>query len=136
MLKLNTLVLFLHIVGAVGFATGVFISLYGLLALRRATRVEQARTIFGLMGLAGPISAVSLLVTIGAGIFLAGRAWNWSIGWIQVSAASMVLLIAVGAVMGIRRAAITKTLEAAPDGSLSAALAERIRDPLFGSSVL
>ncbi len=62
--------------------------------------------------------------------------WGWDTDWIKVALATIVLYIAVGAVMGIRRGAIGKTIGDAPDGPLSDAAEQRIFDPLFGSSVL
>ncbi len=47
--------LFLHLVGALAFGAGAFMSLVSLWALRRAQRVEQARLVLSMFSFAGPV---------------------------------------------------------------------------------
>ncbi len=134
-MSLYTIALFLHVAGALGFGAGAFMSLFGLWALRRAQRVEQVRSILGQFSLAGPILGIGMLVNIVAGLYMTADTWGWQTAWIIVAIVSLVLYIAVGAVMGIRRNAIAKLVGELPDGSLPETVAQRIHDPLFGASV-
>ncbi len=122
-------VLFVHIVGVLGYATGTILSLLGLPALSGARRVEQVRSILALLERAGQVSGISLLFTILAGIDMTATAWGWKTGWIDVTLGTLVLLFAFGALMGTRRHAIAALIRDMPDGALPISVEQRIYDP-------
>lgn len=134
-MNLYTIVLYLHVVGALSFGAGALISLVGLQSLHRAQRVAQVRSILGLMSLSGPIIGISMLVNIAAGLYMTAEAWGWQTAWINVAIVSVVLYFAVGAVMGTRRNAIVNLIDDMPDGPLPQPVVQRIHDPLFGTAV-
>jgi len=132
-MNLYPLAVFLHVVSDAGVFIAVGVTLYGLVALRQAGRVEHVRPIVALVlraeriyGLAGPLLILS-------GVFLTLRGWSWSTGWIAAALGSVVLVLPFGPILvSPRLAAISKTAQAAPDGPLPADLAARINDPTMG----
>ncbi len=136
-MDLGSVLLFVHVLGAMGYAAGTLLSLFGVVALRRAQRVEQARLILGLMEVAGPLTGISLLVILAAGLYMTGMSWGWRTAWIDVGLLStLILLVPTGAVMGIRRHALATQVAALPDGPLPESVQQRIHDPLLGASTI
>lgn len=128
-----TLALFAHIVGAIGTFIGVSVWLVAAEALRRATRVEQVRTLTSLIQPSGVIAIASILVLGIAGFYMALTAWGEQATWIIVATISFVLLAPFGAfAIDPRLRAIARAAAAAPDGPLPAAMAARTHDPLVG----
>lgn len=98
-----SLALFAHILGALGTFIGLGLQQTILLRLRRAQTLTQVREWGGLMrGVAriGPVSGAVLLI---AGIYLTLTAWSFSTAWIDVSLATMLLMIVLGMVGTGRR---------------------------------
>lgn len=136
-MNLYSLVLFVHVSGDIGIFIGIGAQLLSLMALRRATRVEHARAIAGLITLSDPISVISALVTIAAGLYMALTVWGLQTGWIAVALASLVVLLPpciVGVVEPRMRAIVTMAKEV-PDGPLPATLDTRIHDPVLGTAL-
>ena len=134
-MNLETVFHYVHVIGAMGYATGAFVTLLGLFALRRTRLVEEARSLLEFLERIGSISGISLLVTILAGLYLTATEWGWLTGWIDVSLGSLVLLFAMGVLMGTRRHAIALSLKDMPDGPLPMGLLQRINDPWMGLGV-
>ncbi len=70
-MNIYTIVLFLHIISAIGVCIGISVVLLGVALLRRAQRVEQVRTILAFATTAFPIAGVSMLLLLAAGFYLA-----------------------------------------------------------------
>lgn len=134
-MSLQTFALFLHVSGALAFGAGTFMSLFSVWAMRRAQRIEQVRSVIGLLSLSGPILGISMLVNVLTGLSMTVFTWGWQTAWILVAIAGLVLFIAAGAVMGTRRGVIARQIGDMPDGPLPESVVERIHDPLFGTSV-
>lgn len=131
----HTILVFVHVVSAIILAGGTFISLFGLIALRRAQRAEEVRSVLGLLKLSEPLSALTLVVTPVAGLIMTINVWGWQNGWINVALGSMAfLLLPVGAITGTRRYAIAKLITKLPDGALPEAVEQRLHDPLLGTA--
>src|SRR5262245_61376967 len=107
-MSLYTVAVFLHVAGAIAFGAGTLMSLFTIIALGRAQRVEQVRSILSVLSLAGPALGISMLVTILAGLYMTADTWGWQTPWIDVAIVTLVLYIVAGAVMGTRRGAIAK----------------------------
>jgi hypothetical protein len=136
-MNLYSLMLFVHVSGDIGIFIGIGIQMLSLIALRRATRVEQVRAIAGLITLSDPISVISALVTIAAGLYMALTVWSLQTGWIAVALGSLVVflpLLIAGVIEPRMRAIVTMAKEA-PDGPLPATLDARIHDPLLGTAL-
>ncbi|MCZ7570235.1 MAG: hypothetical protein M5U01_16840 [Ardenticatenaceae bacterium] len=134
-MSLYTIFLFVHVTGAIGYSAGTLISVLGLSSLRRARRVEQVRSLLELLELTGLVSGISLLLTTIAGLYMAGTTWGWQTGWIDVALGSLVLLLAMGVLMGRRRHVIAMLAKEMPDGPLPAFLEQRIHDPCMALGV-
>jgi hypothetical protein len=136
-MNLSVFLLLVHIFGAIGYSAGTLMSLFGLLALRRVERVEQARSILKLMDLPGPVSGISLLLVVATGLYMTITLWGWQTGWIDVALGSLVvLLLPTGAVMGTHRQAIARLANEMPDGPLPESLKQHIYDPFLGTSTV
>jgi hypothetical protein len=127
-----TLVLFLHVIGAVGVFIGFGIWLCGLAAIRRAHRVEQVRAIVALITSSDPVTVASILLLAAAGLYLALTTWGLRTGWIDVAIVSFVLLAPVGpGIIEPRLHAIARVTAETPDGPIPEKLEARIHDPLM-----
>jgi hypothetical protein len=132
-MPIYTLMLFVHIVGAIGTFVGVGVWLFAALALRRAQTVGQVRALTGLIQPSGVLAIVSILLLGGAGFYMAITAWGERATWIIVATISFILLAPFGVfVIDPRLRAVAKAVAAVPDGPLPDALAARTRDSLVG----
>jgi hypothetical protein len=135
-MSIYTVVLFLHVSGAIGYFIGIGAWLFGLAGLRRAQRVEQVRSLTNLIGMTGPLFGISILFILAAGLYMAITAWSLQTGWIAVALISLVLMAPLGtAIIEPRRRAINRLANEAPDGPLPETLKQRIHDPVLGTAV-
>ena len=131
-MSIYTIVLFLHVSGAIGYFIGTGTWLFGLSALRRAQRVEQVRALTNLVGRSGPLFGISVLLILATGLYMALTAWGLRTGWIDVALISLILIAPLGtAFIEPRRRAIDRLAREAPDGPLSQALEQRTQDPVL-----
>lgn len=135
-MNLYTLALFVHVAGAIGIFGGLSAFMFGIVALRRAQRVEDVRVLARLIIASGNI-AVACIVVLGiAGFYMALTAWGIRATWIIVATVSFLLLAPWGMlVIDPRVRAIAKLARETPDGSLPEGLAKRTRDAVLGFSV-
>lgn len=137
-MRLNpyTLALFAHVSGAIAVFVGLGAFMFGVVALRRAQRVEEVRMLAALTIAAGNIAVGGIVVLGIAGFYMALTVWGVKATWIIVATISFVLLAPWGMlVINPRIKAITKHARQAQDGALPGGLAQRIRDPLLGISL-
>ena len=131
-MSIYSIVLFLHVSGAIGYFVSVGAWLFVLVGLRRAQRVEQVRVLVNLIGLSGPLSGISVLLLLAAGLYMAFTAWSLLTGWILVALISRVLMVSSGtALIEPRRRAIDRLAREAPDGPLPQSLEQRTHDPVL-----
>src|SRR5215472_11878890 len=137
-MSIYTIVLFVHVIGAIGYFLGIGTSLLILVGLRRAHHVEQVRALIHLNNLSGPFGVGSAVVLLIAGLYLALSAWSLLTGWILVALISLLLIVPTSAALiAPRRSAIVKQLErSAPDGALSLSLSQRLHDPVLLATLL
>jgi hypothetical protein len=130
-MSIYNIVLFVHIVGAVGYYLSIGTWLFILVGLRRARRVEEVRVLIHVNDLSGPFGAGSAVVLLIAGLYLALSAWSLLTGWILVALISLLLIVPTNAALiAPRRSALVKQLEReAPEGMISLALSQCIHDP-------
>ena len=98
-MSIYTIVLFLHVSGAIGYFISIGTWLFGLATLRRAQRVEQVRSIANLVGLTGPRFAISVLLILVTGLYMALTAWGLQTGWIDVALISLIVMAPLGTVL-------------------------------------
>ncbi|HKT37832.1 MAG TPA: DUF2269 family protein [Ktedonobacterales bacterium] len=135
-MNLYTLVLFTHVCGAIGMFAGMCIWLFGAVALRRAVRVEQVRTITGLMTLSDTLTVASILLLAAAGLYLVVAYWGLQIRWIDVAMVCFVLIAPIGpTIVEPRVKALAALAKDAPDGPLSPQLTARAHDPFVATGL-
>jgi hypothetical protein len=133
LMSIYTVMLFVHIAGAIGTFIGVGVWLFAALALRRTQTVGQVRTLASLIQPSGALAIVSILLLGIAGFYMAITVWGERATWIMVATISFVLLAPFGVfVIDPRLRAVAKAAAVVPDGPLPDALAARARDPLAG----
>ncbi len=132
-MSIYNIVLFVHVIGAIGYFLGIGIWLFILVGLRRSQHVEQVRALIHLT----PFGAASAVILLAAGLYLALTAWSLLTGWILVALISLILIIpTTAALIAPRRSALVKQLaREAPDGAISLALSQRIHDPVLLATV-
>jgi hypothetical protein len=136
-MSIYSIILFVHIVGVIGYCLGIGMWLFVLVGLRRAQHVEQVRALIHLNDLSGPFSGISALLLLGAGLYLALTAWSLLTGWILVALISLLLMVPTSAALIVtrRRALVDQLAREAPEGTVSLALRQRIDDPVLLSVV-
>ena len=134
-MSIYNIVLFVHVIGAIGYFLGMGILLFILLGLRRAQRVEHVRALIHLNELSAPVSAASAVLLLVTGLYLALTAWSLLTSWILVALISLLLMVPTSAALiAPRRSAIVKQLaREAPDGELSEALERHLDDPVLAT---
>lgn len=132
-MSIYTIVLFVHIIGAIGYFLSIGSWLFILVGLRRAQRVEEVRALMHVNDLSGPVGDGSGLVLLIAGLYLALSAWSLLTSWILVALISLILILPTnGVLIAPRRSALVKQLErSAPEGEISLALSQHIHDPVL-----
>src|SRR5438552_15100368 len=131
-MTIYSIVLFVHVSGAIGYFISMGTWLFGLAALRRAQRVEQVRALTHLVGRVGPLFGISVLLLLATGLYMAITAWGLLTGWILVGLISLVLLAPLGtALLEPRRRVIDRLARTAPDGPLTEELERCIHDPVL-----
>ena len=135
-MSIYTIVLFLHVSGAIGYFISMGVWLFGLVGLRKAQRVEQVRSLSNLISMTGPIFGISVLFILAAGLYMAITAWSLQAGWIAVALITLVLMAPLGtAIIEPRRRALSRLANEAPDGPLPETLKQSIHDPVLGTSL-
>lgn len=134
-MTLYKVALFVHVVGALLLFITLTVQGIGLRSLRRATTAGQVREASGIASLArvaGPFSALAILIP---GLYMTASTWGWA-GWIVVSLTGWLLIAALGIADGIRLNVVSRT--AAEHSSAGDERRERppLRDPLFVASWL
>ena len=136
-MSIYTIVLFLHVSGAIGYFVSMGIWLFGLAALGRAQRVEQMRALTHLIGRSGPLSGISVLLLLATGLYMAVTAWGLATGWILVALISLILIASLGsAFIEPRRRTIDRLAQQAPDGPLPRSLERSTHDPVLLTALL
>lgn len=128
------IVLFLHIVGALGLFIGLGLEWTSVRAARRATTAEEVIERMGpLVWLRRlyPLSMVTLLVS---GLYMAVTAWGhqW---WAAIGLLSMPALPVIGRTLDGGRMRAVAEAAARESGSLSAALRLRLREQQLWTSI-
>jgi hypothetical protein len=130
------LALFVHVIGSGGMFTGFGAWFLGLMALRRAERVEQVRTITTLLAVAHSVGAGSVALVIIPGLYMALTQWSLQTSWIAVSIVGVLLAAPIGSTLVERRVkALAAVARETPDGALPSELAARVHDPALGTAM-
>lgn len=121
------LLVFLHIVGALGMFAALGLEWAGLSNLRRAATVGQARDWLRLLGSVRRVGFPAMLTLLVTGIAMTATRWGAQ-GWISVGMVGLVLIAVLGAVLSGRRMGAIARAVATEEGPVSPALGSRLRD--------
>jgi len=133
---LYRLALYAHILGMIAFFMALGVYAFGLVALRRAWRVEQVRAICGVIFLTDAIAVAGILLLAAAGLAMALTTWNVRTGWIAVASISFALVAPIGPLIVERRLhAIDAQARLIAEGAIPDALLRQIYDPLIGAGL-
>jgi hypothetical protein len=125
----NTIVLFLHVSGAIGYFLGIGARWFSCTALRRAQGVEQVGVLDGRVS---PFTGIGVLLVVTTGRYLAFVSSLLQARWVDVTLVSLVLMIPLAAMLiEPRRWTIDRLAREAPAGPLPQSLELRISDPIL-----
>ena len=131
-MTIYNLVLFVHILGALGLFAAIALSHLALVQLRRAQSVRELREWTGIVREETRLFPVSNAALLLAGLYLTITQWGWGKGWIEISLALFLAMGVLGpAVSGRRLGALGQAAGTAQDGAVSAALSAQINDPVL-----
>src|SRR5262245_50503995 len=115
--------LLVHILGVLGVFIATGIEQVVLLRLRAARATQFVREWTRVMAGMDKLFPPSVLLLLGAGLFMTFTVWGWDQAWIDVSLGTLGLVGVLGlAVNGSRLKAIERAVAALPDGPLPADL--------------
>lgn len=131
----DSIVHFLHIVGALGYFVAFGLEWASLAYLRRALTAEEARQWLGLRTWVQRLGPASLAVILPSGFYMMAITAGW-VGWIIVALAALVVIAILGvSLTRLRTLAMEKAISA-EKGLLSAGRQQRLGDPLLWTSLL
>jgi hypothetical protein len=83
--------LFLHVLGALGFFAALGLEWAGLRHVRRATATGQAREWLGMAAAAGRVGGASMAALVATGAYMMATAWG-RVVWLSVTVGAVVLM--------------------------------------------
>ncbi len=129
-----TIVLFLHIVGALGLFISLGLEWASLAYVRRASTSEVAREWLGLRSWVMRLGPASLALLLLTGLYMMATSWG-AVAWIIVALGALVLIAIIGGVLTGTRQGPIERAAAAERGAVSPALQQRLNDPLLWVSI-
>lgn len=133
-ISVYSIALFLHIVGALGLFVALGLEWAGLLNLRRAATIEQAREWFKLFTSLRRLNALIWLAILIPGFYMAATVWRGA-AWISIALAAVVLLAVLGAALGRRQMGSIGQALSMESGPLSTSLRQQVGSPLLWFSL-
>jgi hypothetical protein len=124
------IVLFFHIVGALGLFAGIGLEQVSLARLRDVETMTQARDWLGVLTNLRRGDAPSGLVILASGIYMMVARWGHE-AWIGLALIGMVLMAVLGIAVTSRRARALKEAVAGTDGPITSALRLRLADRIL-----
>jgi hypothetical protein len=147
-MSLTTAVLFLHILGSMGFAASLAVEWLVAMQLKRSSHFAQVAQLAKVSKGLPAIGVPSLVLTLATGIVLAAIHGSWARPWIVVALVSLGLLVVTGASLTAPASlALQKRVEAAAGredvsielrgaiNNITLAVALRLKTMLFVSLV-
>ena len=129
-----SIVLFFHIVGALGVFLALGLEWTGLWQFRNAMTAEQVRPWMGIFKSVRKVGFASMLMTVITGIYLMVTFWG-SEAWLIVTLGSLVLIIALAQVVTAPRMAAIGRALATEKGPLSNTFHSLVNQPLLWISI-
>jgi hypothetical protein len=133
-MSVYSIAVFLHIVGALGIFAAIGLEWAGLANLRRASGTTQVREWIKLLAAPRTVGGPSALLVLVSGIYMSATRWGPQ-AWTILALGGMVLIAALGAAVGGRRAAAIARALPAEAGPVSPTLGQRLDDPALTVSL-
>ena len=135
-MSLYTILLFVHVSGAIGVFVGMGTWLFGMTAIARASRVEQVRTLADLMLMSRYVVPVSAFIIIASGLTMTLTTWGLQTRGILVATGGLILIGPTGTwVVDPKVRAIAALAHTLPDGFLPTSLIVCIHDRVLRTAL-
>ena len=129
-MSFHSLALFLHLLGVLALFAGITLEQTGLRQLRNAPSLAQVREWIGLLRGLRRIDAPAGLTVLASGGYLAQHGGGHH-AWVAAGVVGMVLMAALGAIVGRPRFLAIVAALPATDGPVTPLLRSRIDDPVL-----
>ena len=129
-----SIVLFLHIVGALGFFVALGLEWTGLSQIRSAMTLEPVRAWMGILKNVRKVGFISMLTTVITGFYMMLKVWGGE-PWLIVTLGSLVLVIALAQVVTAPRMMAIGRALATEKGPLSQTCYSLANHPLLWISI-
>ena len=134
-MSIYSVVLFVHIVGALSLFMALAIEWATLRQMQRVTSLVQARISVKTSSGLRPLSITSMLVVLGSGGYLASRMEAWGDPWIWATIAGMVAIGAIAVVLTNKRMEEIRRACRDENAKLTERLIGQLRNPILRDSV-
>jgi hypothetical protein len=129
-----SIVLFLHIVGALGVSVALGLEWIGLSQIRRATVPEEIRAILQVVNSTNRFGFVSMVATVITGFYMVLTAVSW-VPWILVTLGALVLALGLARRLTAPRMIAVGRALAAEKGPVSQTFQNLVNDPMLWISI-
>jgi hypothetical protein len=130
---LRSILLFVHVVGAMGIFVALGMEALALAQLRRASDAAVSRAALVALGAGQRVGGPSTLLLLLSGLYLATAYWRWQGAWIGLG---LLGLVSVGAVGGLMTGRSVRRLRKGLETSATLALLAEERQTLWASFVI
>lgn len=131
------LVLFIHILGALGLFMAFAVELAIMVGARSAHTVEAVRAWSSASKLLDVVFPITSLLILGAGLALTIGFWGWSHAWIDLSLGLLILLSVIGAAYnGTHARRIARLAREPGQGAIPPDLRHELNHPGHWTSVI
>jgi len=134
-MTLFTIVIFLHLLGALALFIGYGIEWAASSLFRSASSVEQARAWLRMFMFSPALAGVGLGVLILSGGYLASLSGAMKQGWIPASLLGVAIALLIGFIVILPRMRGIRKVLPAQDAAVSAELRVRLADPLLLTAI-
>lgn len=129
-MSIYSIILFLHIVGALGLFAGMGLEQVSLAKLREAATPTQARDWLGVLSNLRRTDGPSGFLILATGFYMMATRWGRGT-WMALGVVGMVLMAGIAVAVTSRRARKLRDALTAPDAVMSRGLRARLADPLM-----
>ena len=130
----ESIILFLHIVGAIGIFVALGLEWTGLSHLRNAQAPEQVRVWMGMLKSTQGVGFSSMLTTVITGVYMMLTDWGF-VPWIYVTIGALILVILLSTLLTRPRIAAIGKAMFMEKGRISINLPTLANHPLLGISI-
>ncbi|PLS08488.1 DUF2269 family protein [Neobacillus cucumis] len=134
---LYSIVLFLHIIGALVMFVAVGITLLAMISMLNSRTTEALRNWAALAVELDGLLPFSVILILVPGLYLVFSSWGFGNAWIDLSLTILIIMTFMGPIINLRRLkAILSAAKAETNNIPSSGLLEKVRDRVLWNSVL